>query len=766
MAGYDASIRVNTKVDNSDLKKIHDDFIEMEKQFGNLSDVAEDYETRLKQLRNKGFGPGNKEFDELYIAWKNSVNAEKEYLANLDKMTDKGMAEEAARIAREQEKQAEAQRKIEEQAEKNLQKENARLEKESQIDAKLREEAAEQERLKSIKDSAVVSDEQMVQLLQRQAELKTYLNDLGKAGVTAGYAQYDNATNELQKISAQITERRKLSKVLNDNVSGFERLLISGKKFFKSVQSGAKKSNGLFSTMKSRLKGIALSLLVFNWITKGFNAMVSAMKEGFKNLSKYSSDYNNSMSALKSQTAQLKNGLAAAFEPIANTVIPYLTQMVAWMNRAADAVSQFLAALQGKSTYTKAKKQVIDYAKSLDTASESAKGALASFDDLNVYNKSESGSAGGEATGASAFETGTVEADMISLADRVQEILQPFKDSIANWFQGLDFSPLLDALGNLKSACEPFVSYIYDGMLWLLENVLEPLGSWTMEDALPSFISMLSDGMNTLNNVLETLRPTFDYIWQNILVPIGNYTGEVFLWAIDLIKDAFSSMSQLFSEKGDKINEILTTIGRAIELLWKCVAKPTIDLIRGALKTFLQYVVNIVGDLIDAFSGIIDFLTGVFTGNWKKAWNGLVDVFKGIINLFIDIFEGVVNTIIDGLNFISVDVPDWVPGIGGKHFGFDLEKLDLPRLAEGMVIQGGSPFAAILGDQRYGQTNIETPLPTMVDAFKQAISDMGGLNKGYSGPLYLQIDGKTFAKLELPYLNGEQNRIGVSFNVT
>ena len=510
--------------------------------------------------------------------------------------------------------------------------------------------------------------------------------------------------------------------------SGFLRLEQSSKKCFKTIQSSAKKSNGLFATMKSRLKGIALSLLVFNWITKGFNAMVSAMKEGYKNLAQYSSDYNKSMSELRSQTAQLKNGLAAAFEPIANMVIPYLTQLISWMNRAAESVSQFLAAMQGKTTYTRAKKQVIDYAKALDTARNSAKRALASFDELNVLNQKDSGNvnSGGELTGASAFETGTVEADMISLAYRVQEILQPFKDSIANWFQGLDFSPLLDALGNLKSACEPFISYIYNGMLWLLENILEPLGSWTMEDALPNFISMLSDGMKTLNNVLETLRPTFDYIWQNILVPIGNYTGEVFLWAIDLIKDAFSSMSQLFSEKGDKINEILTTIGRAIELLWKCVAKPTIDLMRGALKTFLQYVVNIVGDLIDAFSGIIDFLKGVFTGNWKKAWNGLVDVFKGIINLVIDIFEGVVNTIIDGLNFISVDVPDWVPGIGGKHFGFDLEKLDLPRLAEGMVIQGGSPFAAILGDQRYGQTNIEAPLATIQEALQNVMDQNGG----------------------------------------
>lgn len=552
--------------------------------------------------------------------------------------------------------------------------------------------------------------------------------------------------------------------------SGFGAIEKSSKKCFKAVQGGTKKTNGLLATMSSRLKGIALSLLVFNWITKGFNAMVNAMKEGFRNLAQYSDDYNDSMSALKSQTEQLKNGLAAAFEPVANMIIPYLTQMVSWLNMATDAMAQFLAALQGKNTYTRAKKQVVDYAKSLGTASKAAKGALASFDDLNVLNQNDSGgaSASGELVGAEAFETAEVESRISAFAKRIQEAMQPIKDMFVNWASDLDFTPLLNSLEKLQKACDPFLGYIYDGMIWFLEHVLFPLGSWTINEALPLFIDMLAEGMSSLNEILIALRPTFDYIWNNILIPLGEFTGEVLLWAIDMIKKAMRGLADVFVKHGDSINTILIAIGKFFKYLWNDEIKPVIRFIMDALKTVLDFVINIVGDIIDILAGIIDFIVGIFTADWERAWKGLVNIVKGIWNGLISIIEGVINIIIDGLNTIHIDVPSWLEKITGmSSWGFNIEHKSLPRLAEGAVIQGGKPFAAILGDQRYGQTNIETPLSTMIEAFKQAMSEMGANSGGgYNGPVYLQIDGKTFAKLEFPYLQREQRRIGATLKVT
>ena len=556
-----------------------------------------------------------------------------------------------------------------------------------------------------------------------------------------------------QKVNENLGKASEAGKKLSGNLNdpkmseGMEKATKSSKKLFKAIKDGTKKSNGLLATMGSRLKGIALSLLIFNWITKGFNAMVQAMRAGFQNLAQYSSDYNKAMSELKSQAAQLKNGLAASLEPIVNTLIPYLSQMVSWLNRATEAMGQFLAALQGKSVYTKAKKQVVDYAKSLNGASKAAKGALASFDQLNVLNsKEDSGGAGGEKVGADAFETAGVSKQIANLAKKVKAVIKPFKDSAITWFQGIDFTPLLDSLNRLREACMPFVDYIYTGLLWLFENVLQPLGSWTIEEALPEFIDMLAAGMSFLDQVLVTLRPTFDYIWNNILIPIGSFTGDILLQAIDMIKEAFIGLAALLGEKGDEINYILESVGKVFKLLWAGAIKPTFQFITGGLRTLLQYIVNVVGNVIDALAGIIDFIKGVFTRDWEKAWNGLTNVFKGIINGIIGLYEGIVNAIIDGLNHISIDVPQWVTDMTGmKKFGFNLARLNLPRLAEGAVIQGGRPFAAILGDQRVGQTNIETPLATMVDAFKQAMSESGN-GSGGNYTFVAQLDGRTIFK--------------------
>lgn len=701
------SARINAELEKavSAAGGLSDGAEEADVHFNALRVDVEEYAKTLLELESQEKYFGDADYDEVYLAWRNAKDAVKQYAAELDKQTESGRAQEAAIAA----KEAEREEKVKAQ------------------------EAAERE-LQEIRQSAVVSNQNLVYLLQEQERITQRMALLKKAGVADGYEEYDSLKGQLALVNEEIENTRE----------GFNQVKKSGEKAFSVIQNGSKKTSGLLGTLSSRLKGIALSMLVFNWITKGFNAMVSAMKEGFQNLAQYSSDYNKSMSELKSSTAQLKNGLAAAFEPIANMVIPYLTQLVGWLNTAVDAMSRFLAALQGKSTYTRAKKQVIDYAKSLNTATDAAKGALASFDQLNVLNKSSGAStvtAGGELTGADAFEMAEIGTEISNFAGEIMEAIQPFREAISNWWQDIDFEPLTTAFNNLKEACEPFGDYLYDGLLWFLTDILLPLGTWTIESALPAFLYMLAEGASSLDTVLRKIRPSLDYIWEKVLVPISNFTGEVFLWAIDLIKDAFSELSELFETKGDSINNILDAVGKAMELLWGGVAKPTIQFLMGAISTFVKYIFDIAGDVIDILSGIIDFVVGVFTGDWEKAWNGIKDVFKGIVNLIADIVEGLVNMIISGLNNISIDVPEWVPIIGGEHFGFDFSPVSIPRLADGAVIQGGRPFAAILGDQRFGQTNIETPLPTMVAAFKQALAESGGVGGEYT--FIAQLNGRT-----------------------
>ena len=107
--------------------------------------------------------------------------------------------------------------------------------------------------------------------------------------------------------------------------------------------------------------------------------------------------------------------------------------------------------------------------------------------------------------------------------------------------------------------------------------------------------------------------------------------------------------------------------------------------------------------------GFIDFFTGIFAGDWEKAWEGIKSVAKGAVNVLISVINSLISLVVSGLNMISFDVPSWVPGIGGQRVGFNIQNVpQIPYLAQGAVIPPNREFMAVLGDQNHGN-NIEAP---------------------------------------------------------
>ena len=160
------------------------------------------------------------------------------------------------------------------------------------------------------------------------------------------------------------------------------------------------------------------------------------------------------------------------------------------------------------------------------------------------------------------------------------------------------------------------------------------------------------------------------------------------------------------------------------------------------------------------------YIAPVFTAKFwldlaKKCGNGLIGGFEAAINGIIGMFETMINWIVKGLNKISFDVPDWVPGIGGKKFGFNIPKAKfdrvlIPRLAQGAVIPANREFLAVLGDQKQG-VNIEAPLQTIVDAFNIALAQNG---RSGNNEIVIEIDGREFGRAVVEQGKRESRRIG------
>lgn len=572
--------------------------------------------------------------------------------------------------------------------------------------------------------------------------------------------EYEKVNLELQKESNNLDL---LKKKYNSIAEASNVATEKTNNFSSSVVKSSNKGKNALESFAKRIIGLAKRVFIFSLITKAFRSMVAGIQEGFKNLAQYSDEYNQKISAFKSVNAELKNNLASAFSPIMSVIIPALTTLVGWLNTAVTVMAQFFAVLSGKNTFSKAKEQAIDYRKSLDkvgASAKKAKGELASFDDLNILNKNDSGGAGaggGELVGKDAFETVEVESKIANFAEKVKAIINDLKNAFKEWWSGLDFAPLLASFDRLKKSIEPFIGYIGKGLGWFFENVLKPIGAFVIQDALPAVLNAMADAFNFINTVLTVLSPTFKYFWENILKPLGEYIGQTFIWLINTLGYAFSAMSDLFQIKGESINRILQAIMSVFVTVFT-TAKKYIELLKSQVKMLIDYIIQLIGHLIDALDGVITFLQGIFTNNMKLVVEGLIKIWKGLVNAFLDILEATINSVIKMLNTIHVDIPDWVPVLGGKHFGINIPPLNIPRLANGGITTGAT-LAQIGEAGREAVLPLENNTGWMSDLAEQIASRMPSYG---GGNVNLQIDGKTFARLELPYIDGERARIGTT----
>lgn len=559
-------------------------------------------------------------------------------------------------------------------------------------------------------------------------------------------SEIDRAKNNISGLNAEIQSLENSKNGMEDKANSIKNIRDASEKASKSIRKmgdSAKKSSGNFKVgLKTMLKYVfgVQSLIAL------INKLRSALVEGFKNLAQFNNGVNptnTALSNLKSALTQVKNSFAVAFAPILTVVEPILTRLISLLSTAMNYVGQFFAALTGASTFTKAIKVQENYAKSLNgtaAAAKKAKGSLASIDELNNQSKQDNSGAGGTVSPNNMFEVAPIESKIAGLASKLKSIFDPIKESLQNWFKNIDFQPLIDSFEKLKTAIEPLVDDIGDGLLWLFENVLEPLGSFVIEDALPAFFNLLASAVEACNKAFEVISPYLNEIWNEVFAPFAAFLGETFVGILNDVSQFFSDMGDMFVEKSEEIGtifEFLKTVLDLVSIKWKVC----IQAMSGQLKPFLTMVKNIISHVIDILSGLVKFITGVFTGNWRQAWQGVKDVLKGILNVIIDIVEGSINRIIGALNAISFDIPDFVYGIGGKHIGFNITPVSLPRLATGTVVPRQSrEFAAILGDNNR-ETEVVSPLSTMKQAMVEALQESGYYRQGESGDIVINIDG-------------------------
>lgn len=359
-----------------------------------------------------------------------------------------------------------------------------------------------------------------------------------------------------------------------------------------------------------------------------------------------------------------------------------------------------------------------------------------------------------------AWETNKVGQNIIqgtfNILNAVLDMIHEVTSATEDWASKLDFYPLLESVSGVLDGILSAIQPILDLGVVLWETVILPVGSFLLESLIPALITLATDCLNLIGQVLEWLAPKFSWLISNVISPIAGALGQGVITILNTIHGVLSgnlksSLDTIFKFLDGTLFPLLMII---LKYLTATVVAG-INLVVDVIQTAVNLIDGILGGLKQVLSGVIDFVVGVFTGDWSRAWDGVCSIFKGIWNTIVSIAEGAmnfviraVNAVISGLNALSFDVPDWVPGIGGSKFGFNIpsvSEVSLPRLAQGAVIPPNKEFLAVLGDQKQG-TNIETPLDTMIQAFKIAFNEVGG-NSGNNAPIVLQLNGKEVAEV-------------------
>lgn len=370
------------------------------------------------------------------------------------------------------------------------------------------------------------------------------------------------------------------------------------------------------------------------------------------------------------------------------------------------------------------------------------------------------------------------------------------------------FSDLID---NISTVLTPALETFYETALsemvqWLGEKLADAVttvkdlfndwGQWFTDnqESIQSFIDMLADFVSGLWNIIE---PIADAVWatfKDIIQGISEIFQGFFTWVLDNKEGVLAALTGITAAlvaykvvgvisgliNAFKTGQIAATAATIASTVATNAAAAAQWLLNAAMSANpIGLIVALIVGLVAAFVLLWNKCEG-FRNFFINMWEGIKKAFTGVINGIIGGFEGFVNGLIGGLNFliravnkIGFDVPDWVPGIGGKKFGFNLKeinKISIPRLATGGYVAANTPQLAVIGDnKREGEivapeSKIAEAVATGVAAaMRQVIGLMSnGAGNKQQTPIVIKIGEDDFWSGFIDYHNSVVRRTGDS----
>lgn len=321
------------------------------------------------------------------------------------------------------------------------------------------------------------------------------------------------------------------------------------------------------------------------------------------------------------------------------------------------------------------------------------------------------------------------------IIQNVLPVLVPIFESLWNTITTV-FGAIADTIGGIIDTFRGLIDFIVGVFTGDWNKAWEGIktffsGIW---DAIKGIVSavweaikgIVQTAINIVSSVIQTVLNAIKTLWQNIWNTISSIASNIWNGIVSAISNFINSVKNTISNVLNTIKTVWSNIWNGIKTvvsnIWNSITGTISNVING-IKSTISNVLNTISSIwSNIWNGMKNTVTNIFNGIWNAI--------KGVINSILGGIEGMANGVVNGINWVtralnnlSFDVPDWVPGLGGKKFGFNIPQLNqvsLPRLAEGGYVKANTPQLAMIGDNKT-QGEIVAPEDKMLQMILTAL---------------------------------------------
>lgn len=469
-----------------------------------------------------------------------------------------------------------------------------------------------------------------------------------------------------------------------------ERLENRLRKLQSQGQNTGKEISSAFDKIKAKIKSAGTHLV-------GLGGKFKNVLSGSKNLGKtFTSTFNNGIKSIKrfamgllsvrtavsmvskamqsylSYDTQLSNSIQNCWNVLGSLLAPILEFVISLFSKAVSYVNAFVEALTGINLVARANK------KALDSQAKSTKKLSDTQSSLDEFHTVSTDTGSGNDNKPITVEP--VDMDKLDFLfdwiDKAKKLLatlfdpikeawdnkgKAFIDSLKNAFEGIKslgiavFSSIFEVWTNGTG------QKIVENILEMWTNVFNIVGAlsqalanaWNNAGNGTAIIQAIADIFIGIQDIVKSIANSLlNWVMSDnfqsalnvvlgILADLFGYAQEIMAWVVTMYE---TYLAPVVDKVLDCISRIIIAIGSVWEFL-KPIIDTIIDVIMNVLEPVIDGLCGIIGGIIDALSGVMDFITGVFTGDWSKAWEGLKTFLGGIIDAVASLFTGLFNTI-------------------------------------------------------------------------------------------------------------------------